>query len=795
MNYTKMKNVFGSLLLFSAVVAFPFFGYSQADLTEANKLYTKLAYADAIPKYKKVISRDSSSVTAKTRLADCYRLTGNYREAEKWYASISTASSATDLDRFHYGQMLMNNGKYEDAKKWLQKSRHERPDDERAHNYLASLETIHRLFADSISYKVINIKANGSGNDFSPAYFNKGIVFTSSENNIPKSKTHAWTGESFTKLVYTESDATREPFANEVQIKFNNGPATFSAKQEMFNTINTLRVPNSKKDIYKLNIIISSFDGKKWSKPENFKYNSPHHNIAHPSLSVDGSTLYFSSDMPGGEGGMDLYFCERNESGWSDPVNLGNEINTPGNEIFPFIHDDGTLYFASNGHEGIGGLDVYMTAKAKTWQKPAALPYPVNTRHDDFGFILNNEKRAGYFSSNRPGGKGGDDIYEFQFSPSELKGIAINKDSGKPVPYAVITASDSENRTITITCDSLGKFTAAIYPCRDYTVTAASDDYASIIKHEFKSSCTSTDAGYMEMVFNNPLLTFEVLDKYSAAKISGVTVEIRDAETRQMVGTGDAETIKQSIDPCKEYVIVASKSGLPEVKTYFKTACVAKDQVVKISMGLPPIDKLFAGGIVYDQETKKTLDSVAVVIYDTKNIPLATITSSSEGTFGITGFKNIDRMIFFRNGYFSVTRKFTEGMDRKNIIIEMPALKLDRIIQLEGIFYDLGKSNIRPDAARVLDVVVEVLNENPSLEIELGAHTDARGNDESNLALSDKRAKAAAAYIIGKGIAESRIIGRGYGETVLKNKCLNNVKCSEKDHQENRRTEVKITKY
>jgi outer membrane protein OmpA-like peptidoglycan-associated protein len=152
-------------------------------------------------------------------------------------------------------------------------------------------------------------------------------------------------------------------------------------------------------------------------------------------------------------------------------------------------------------------------------------------------------------------------------------------------------------------------------------------------------------------------------------------------------------------------------------------------------------------------------------------------------------------MVFFRNGYFSVTRKFTEGMDRKNIVIEMPALKLDKIIQLEGIFYDLGKSNIRPDAARVLDVVVEVLNENPSLEIELGAHSDARGNDESNLSLSDKRAKAAAAYIIGKGIAETRISGKGYGETMLKNKCLNNIKCSEKEHQENRRTEVKITKY
>jgi outer membrane protein OmpA-like peptidoglycan-associated protein/tetratricopeptide (TPR) repeat protein len=768
---------------------------AQKDLQNANQLFSKLAYADAIPKYEKFIANDSSALEAKVKLADCYRMTGNYVEAEKWYAKVAVNEKATDLDRFHYGQMLMNNGRYAEAKKWLKVSQQERPHDERSENFLSAIDKIEMLFADSVNYKVSNLATNNNGNDFSPVYYKEGIVYTASKTSVPHAKTHSWTGESFTKLYRTENGMTT-PFAKEIQVKFNNGPASFGSENEIYSTTNILKVAKSKHDIYKLNIVYSKFNGKNWSKPTNFKYNSPQYNIAHPSATADGKRLYFSSDMPGGEGGMDLYYSDLTSEGWSAPVNLGKDVNTPGNEVFPMIHLEGALYFASNGHEGIGGLDVHVTSFDSVWQKPIALPYPVNSRYDDFGFIINNEKNSGYFASNRPGGKGGDDIYNFEFTPSLLDGIVLNEDTKEVLPNTRITIVESATgKALTVVSDNMGKFKTQISSCRSYDFKAVNEDYATEQVLQLKTSCTSTQAGKLEILFKNPILKFETIDKYSGQLLAGSFIEIVDSESKKLLASGKASDLAFKAVPCKEYNVVAKKEPLPDVKTYFKTSCVAHDEVVKIYMGLPPVDPLFIGGVVSDKDSKQTLDSVAVVIYNINNQPVATVTSSVDGNFGITGFQNIDRLVFFRNGYFSVTKSVKNEANKKNILVEMPKLKLDAIIQLEGIYYDVGKFTIRPDAARVLDNVVKVMKENSSLFIELGAHTDARGNDNSNMVLSDNRAKAAAQYIIDNGIDANRISGKGYGESILKNACGNGIKCQEKQHQENRRTEVKVTAY
>lgn len=768
---------------------------SQKDFNRAKALFDKLAFADAIIAFHEVILKDSTAFEAKGRLADCYRLTGNYEQAEKWYASIVDDSRASESDRFHYGQMLMNNGKYEEAKKWLNIAGEERPSDERIGNYLKSINDLDRFFMDSVSYTLQSFPANGSGNDFCAAFYNDGIVFTASRKTNQQSERHAWTGESFTELYFTDSAFRTSEFASEIRSRLNNGPASFT-NNEMFTTINVAKLKNTKKDMYKLHIVSSKFDGRKWSKTIPFPFNSLEYNVAHPAITSDGNRLYFSSDMPGGEGGMDLYYCDREGETWSKPVSLGNHINTPGNELFPFATDNGTVYFSSNGLEGLGGLDIYVTSlQENVWTLPAAISFPVNTPSDDFGFIINTEKTRGYFSSNRPGGKGGDDIYGFIFTPSVLEGIVLNKDMNANLAVATVAIKDNATgKTTEIISDENGIFRTNVSPCRDYEIIATHAEYENASSIQFKSSCTTAGMQAVEVPFHNPLLTVQTVNKFTGEVIDA-SVVVRESESGNVIATGKSSELKVRVLPCVEYIVIASKEKMPEVKTYFKTPCIVRDEVVKLAMGTPPADPTFIGGIVYDQESKRTLDSTVVVIYDNSNKALASISSASDGTFAITGFKNVGRLVFFRNGYFSVTKIFSSEPDKKKIIAELPRLQLDRIIQLEGIYYDVGKFNIRPDAARVLDDLVEVLKENPSLEIELSAHTDARGKDQSNLDLSDKRAKAAAAYIINKGIAESRIIGRGYGETQLKNSCGNGVKCSEKQHQDNRRTEVKVTGY
>jgi len=773
----------------------PIAGYAQKELEEANSLYEKLAFSDAIPKYKEVLNTFPSLLVAKTKLADCYRLTGNYVEAEKWYAMVANQSRSTDLDRFHYGQMLMNNGKYDEAKKWLLISQNERPSDERASNYIKSIDEIERLFSDSISYSIENIDANGTGNDFSPAFFANGIVITSSSTDIPKSKTHAWTGESFTKLTYIDFKNKRSRFAPEVESKFNDGPVSFASQNDMYSTINTMKANNTK-TIYKLNIIHSTLENQRWTKPVPFEYNNPAYNVAHPAISSDGTRIYFSSDMPGGEGGMDLYYCDWANDHWNKPVNLGKDINTPGNEVFPFVHADGTLYFASNGHEGIGGLDVYVSSFSEEWHKPIALPYPINTRFDDFGLIFDHDKSTGYFSSNRTGGKGGDDIYKFRFTPSVLRGVVINSSTHEPVTDIEVEVRNIKSgKSTKIKTDHQGRFDVSVSPCQKYNVTATSEDYFDAATKDVQTSCSSTEVDLVELFFSNPTLTVEVVDKYNGKRLDDVFIDLKDTDTKKVIKQGVSSDFSKVVEPCHEYLIIAQRQGLPEVRTYFKSTCKSKNETVKILMGLPPADPSLISGFVFDQDTKRPLDSAALVVYSTNNIPLATVTSAGDGSFAITGFKNIDRIVFFRNGYFSVTKVLKDESNKKNIMAELPKLQLDKIIKLEGIYYDLGKFTIRADAARVLDNVIKVMNENPTLVIELGAHTDSRGQDDTNLILSDKRAKAAAAYIISKGISAERVVGKGYGESVLKNSCGNGVKCSEKQHQENRRTEVKITRY
>jgi len=768
---------------------------SKKELHRANALFDKLAFTDAIVAFREIVVKDTAQFDAKVKLADAYRMTGNYTEAEQWYAKVVSDARSTDLDRFHYGQMLMNNGHYQEAQKWLNVAAEERPSDERAQHYLAAINNLDRFFIDSVSYSLQSFPSNGSGNDFSPAFFKTGIVYTASRKVPNKLQRHAWTGESFTDLYHVDSAFVVTEFAENLKTPLNDGPASFGGN-EMFVTVNVNKVRNQKSDLFKLNIFSSVFDGTRWSKLKPFEYNSLTYNVAHPALSPDGKRLFFASDMPGGEGGMDLYYCERTDKGWSAPVSLGKQINTPGNEIFPFAHADGGIYFASNGHEGLGGLDVYYSQFGNgNWQYPASISFPVNTSYDDFGFIISTDKTRGYFSSNRPGGKGGDDIYAFIFTPSVLEGLVVNKQVGEKLSDAKVELIDkATGKTISLTTDANGKFEQVVTPCREYEVRTQHPNYGKPVITTVKSPCHASGRFTTEVLFTNPVLSFQVAHRYTGASLDPI-IEVRESASGVSVAKGKASELKTSVAPCKEYEIIAQMDGALDVRTFHKTSCIVNDEVVALKMGNPPVDPTLITGVAVDQDTKKTLDSTAVIVYDEANRAVLTITTDRDGVFVVAGIKNINRLVFFRNGYFSVTKVMRTEPSKKNIIAELPGLQLDKIIQLEGIYYDLGKWNIRPDAARVLDNLVEVLKENPSLEIELSAHTDSRGKDQSNLDLSDKRAKAAAAYIIGKGIAENRVLGKGYGETQLKNSCGNGSKCTEKQHQENRRTEVKVTRY
>ncbi len=717
-----MKRIFSVFALLAALLwVAPAFSQNNSSAVKADKLYKSFAYHEAIEEYIKVLAKEPDNATALRNIADCYRLTNNSEKSEFYYSKVVKLADAKPIDKYYYAQALMYNAKYEEAKKFFSEYAAVASTDERAKNSLSAIGKIDEFFRDSAKSIVSKIMVNSDKADFSPVFYHEGIVFVSSRESQAKDRTHTWTGNPFLTLYYANGKEANlrspELFSKELQSKFNDGPVCFNKEgNEMYLTRNSSSMSNRSDRVVKLKIVHSKFEDGKWSEPTDLPFISQQYNTAHAWLSKDGKRLYFSSDMPGGFGGMDIFYVDKQEDGWSAPMNLGNKINTKGNELFPFVNDDNTLYFSSDGQVGLGGLDNYESIyKDGKWQDPRNMGYPVNTNKDDFALILDKEGSKGYLSSNRTGGKGDDDVYFLELLKKiVVTGTVTDKKTGKPIEGADVILKDREGKEIGRTL----------------------------------------------------------------AKIDG--------------------TYEFELEYNKEYTLLAQKSGYSkETKPVSTVNTKASKIVVDFQL-----QKLMFGveGIVSDKETGAPLDKSTVVLLNNENKELGTVTTGPDGYYFFTLEQDKNyRVKASKEGYFSKSEVVSTVGKKEGIIKQdMPLEKivLNKPIRLDNIYYDLAKWNIRPDAAKELDKLVQILKDNPTIVIELSSHTDCRASDAYNWDLSDKRAKSAAKYIVEVGkIDKERITGKGYGESMLINRCANGVKCSEAEHQENRRTEFKVLKF
>jgi outer membrane protein OmpA-like peptidoglycan-associated protein len=368
--------------------------------------------------------------------------------------------------------------------------------------------------------------------------------------------------------------------------------------------------------------------------------------LGHPSIDKNGTVLYFASNMPGGYGKSDLYFSVLTNGQWSKPFNLGPKINTEGNEFFPFISSDGVIYFASDGHGGLGGLDIYFSVPERgVFHSIENMGYPTNSSKDDFGLALDSTGMKGYFASNRPGGKGNDDIYFLKIKkvPVIIRGVVKDRETKDVLSDATVSVINEAGNTI---------FT----------------------------SITRTD-GQFEFEVNK-----------GQQYIINVTRELY-SETEKPIGTST----------------------------------------------LRPNDEVYSEIFLEEKIDESQLGPAPKSIEEENGVPL-------------------------------------------------------QIVEIEYINYELDKSDVRPDAAILLDKLISLLKEHPDLEIRIESHTDSRGSDEYNMLLSKKRARAAFDYAVSKGIDPNRLLYQGFGETKLLNKCANGVDCSEEEHEVNRRSIIKVVR-
>jgi outer membrane protein OmpA-like peptidoglycan-associated protein/tetratricopeptide (TPR) repeat protein len=780
----------------------------------ANRLFENFSYEPAIELYEYVIRKHPENKSVIRNLAESYRKTNNPVKSAQWLARVIEAGIARNEDYLYYAQALEMTGKKEDAAKYFEKYDQLMGADKRGERFAKSLANYADLFMESGQFRIENIRENSVDADFSPAFYPGGILLVSERGNSAYIKSvfpwnnRRWldlflcTGENDSNLTST----VRMP--DRINSKYHEGPVSYSAERNLLaftrNNYYDGKVHRSSDHINKLSILFSSQEGKKWTKPTRFPYNSKEYSTGHPAFGISGNTLWFVSDMPGGYGGTDVYVSRFENNSWTKPENLGPAVNSEGNELFPYVLNDSLMYFASNGWGGLGGLDIFkFNLKDPRQSKPENIGSPINSAGDDFGLIMRAGARSGFFSSNRAEGKGNDDIYRFTYSPKPSEILVIDQDEVKPVARAMVSWQiENGPPGAEFITDGEGKTETFLKPCQWYQFRVKAEGYPEKTI-PIQTACPVKPGEEIRILIKKPKLYGNVFNKYLNVDIEGASVKLFD------LSDGNKEVASALTDskgyfrfilyPCHEYNVIAHKDGLPDVSRIFKAPCTDKEEDVaqKLGMGIAPQRGVSLQVFVTDEQTGSPIPGARIRMMDKKG-EVSDYLADENGAFETILLEgNTYNVSSRRIGFFSTSKSKTEIFvtkgDRK-IIKELKLLRLKEggVIALEGIFYDLAKFEIRSDAAKVLDYVVQVMEENPLMKIELGSHTDSRGSDDDNMILSDKRAKAAAEYIISKGIQADRISGRGYGETQLKNKCGNGVKCPDKLHQENRRTEIRI---
>jgi len=389
---------------------------------KANKAYKSKNYAQAIPLFEEGLAI-KDNLGYKTKLANCYRNTNQMDRAEQLYKEIVREPKAKPITYFYFGETLMSNEKYNEAKYWFQQYNYKVPDDERGPLMIAACANIKDIRPTFPNAGVLAFSQNSDGDDTAPIFHNGGIVYSSDKKQgikLLKQKS-GWTGRDFINLYFSKEEegfryTKPKGFSGKLNaLNKNTANITFSKDGNRCVFTRNSNVAN-RKDMFTMQLFEAESNGSnKWKNVEEIPFCNVAYNYMHPALSPDGNQLYFVSDKGGGQGGTDIYVAKRKKNGnWGRPVNLGPVVNTSSNEGFPYIHHDGRLYFCSKGHVGYGGFDVFYVDPAldtEGWNAPINVGKPVNSPHDDISIYLTEDEERGMFTSAREGGD--DDIYLF----------------------------------------------------------------------------------------------------------------------------------------------------------------------------------------------------------------------------------------------------------------------------------------------------------------------------------------------------------------------------------------------
>lgn len=449
-------------LLLIIMLGVSFFSFGQ--LNRANKHFEQEEFSDAIIYYTKALKKNALNKEATQNLAFSYRKLKDYINAEIYYARATKLNPEESANFLYYGQALKNNDKLFEAKSQFEKFVEKNPSSFIGRLMVQSCGDIRDWEVEEKEFEVKTVdNINTKSADFCPLVYKEGIVFVSERGiDLVNTNHSGMSNKPYLSLYYAKKEKKYKKakhFSNQLSSLYHDGPVSISDNGEVIYFTRADKSEHGKDYINRLQIFSAKLDDRKWKSITPFKYNSQDYSVAHPWLSEDGLQLFFASDMPGGYGGMDIYVCNKENKEWSTPINLGNGVNTSENEVFPYFRK-GILYFSSEGHSGYGGLDVYSVRETNQWKDALNLKAPLNSSKDDFGIFYTDDEN-GYFSSDRDGGLGSDDIYSFswhEITPqTKMSGILEYDKLG--ASGATINLLDEDDHIIkTAITDEYGKF-------------------------------------------------------------------------------------------------------------------------------------------------------------------------------------------------------------------------------------------------------------------------------------------------------------------------------------------------
>ncbi|WP_196889296.1 OmpA family protein [Aureivirga sp. CE67] len=662
-----MKKILLIILSFFCSAAF----YAQkGKVKKGNKKYDKLAYIDATEEYLKAVENGADSPEVYQKLGNAYFYNNKMEDAVKWYSKLLNQDNDAVDPIYYYrlSQAHKYQGNYKDSDKWMLKFAEKSPSDSRSKLFKESRDYLTTIPNKSDEIQLTNAKFNSEKSDFGTFLYKDTIYFASNRKEGEKYK---WNNQPFLDLYIVDSEKNDIiSFDEKLNTKLHESSIVISPNGDYaFFTRNNIIGKKEHSDSDGVNRLqlyrVRKNEDGKWGKEELLKINSDDYSVAHPTINQDGTKIYFASDMPGTVGESDIYVAKLDEEGnLEEPQNLGSLVNTEGQESFPFINEKGDLFFASNGHIGLGGFDNYVIREFEhddSFQETLYvdnLGKPINSSKDDFAYTeYLSSNRKGFLSSNRENGKGDDDIYSFKV----------------PKCYQIIDGIVKDKKT-------------------DQIITGAN----VVLDNK-----------------NNVVSSPEAISNADGT----VSFKVECGTTFKVVGAKE----KYTPDETEIYI--------PRRK---------KENIVTLRLSLIP------EGIVED-----------TIVFEDK-----------DGNEQVVQVNPKDLKV---------------GQDLKEIF------------KINPIYFDFDKSTIRKDSKVELKKIIKILNKYSNLKIDVQSHTDVRGSNTYNESLSKRRNKATIAYLVNEGgINPNRIVGEGYGETRIINKCKEGVKCNDTEHEENRRSEFII---